>query len=146
MKTKLSTAGWVLATALGMAVVAGSASATPTPIDPTKVQALAIQIEDAISQLGADATVGQDVTAIQSAIATSGASPAEVIAALDVVQTAPGLSRRDHVAVASVNRTIEVALEGAGPQAGPGGGPGGGSPIGSPPAYVSGGGSNYIAP
>jgi hypothetical protein len=141
MKFQLGVAGAIV---LGIASLSGSASAKPTPVDPTKVQTLVTQIEAALSGLGCAATADQDIATIQSTIAASGASPSEAEAALEVVQTSPGLCPSAGIAVASVNKTIELALAGGSPSAGPGGGPGGGAPIGGPAAYVSGGGSNYL--
>ena len=146
MQLKFCTAGWVLAAALGIAAFAGGASAAPAPIDPTKVQTLATEIEAALTQLGCTATVQQDIAAIQSTIAASGVSPSEAAAALSIVQTFQGLCGGDTVAVASVNQTIVLALAGGGPAAGPGGAPGGPTPIGPPPVFVGGGGSNYQTP
>lgn len=140
MKAKFQVS--VAALVLGLTAIAGSASATVTPIDPTKVQSLVGQIEAALSQLGCSATAAQDITTIQSTIATSGASPSEAEAALEVVQTSKDLCPAAAIAVASVDKTIELALAGGGPAAGPGGG----APIGGPAAYVSGGGSNYAVP
>jgi hypothetical protein len=142
MKRKVSTAGVALAALIGLAAMAGPADAKLGPVDPGRVQALAAQIEAALTRLGPDATAQQDIAAIQQVISESGASPYEAEAALEVVQGS-GLSQTASSAVASVNQTIEVALAGSGPQAGSGGGPGGGSPIGSPPAYSGGSGSNY---
>lgn len=141
MKAKFQVS--MAALVLGLAAIAGSASAKPTPIDPNKVQSLATQIEAALSQVGCGATADQDMATIQSAIAGSGASPSEAEAALEVVQSSAGLCPSASVAVASVNKTIELALAGGSPAAGPGSGPGGGAPIGGPAAYVGGGGSNY---
>lgn len=143
MTIKIATTGWVLALGLGLAA-AGPASAAITPIDTAKVSNLSAAIESALSSQGCGASASQDATAIQSEIASSGATPAEAQAALDIVQGSGGLCPEAKVAVASVNASIQEAM--ASPAAGPGGGPGGGSPIGAPPAYVSGGGSNYLAP
>jgi hypothetical protein len=116
--------------------------AKPTPIDPGKVQALATQVEAALTGLGCNATLKDDVAAIQAAIAGSGADPAVAEAALRVVQSAPDLCASARPAVASVEQTIEEAE--AGNIVPAAGGPGGGSPIGAPAAYVSGGGSDYL--
>lgn len=137
--------GLASAIVLGFAALSGSVSAKPTPVDPTKVEALVAKLEAALTALGCSATADQDIATIQSTIASSGASPSEAEAALEVVQTSPGLCPSAGIAVASVDKTIELALAGGSPSAGPGGGPGGGAPIGSPAAYVSGGGSNYVA-
>jgi hypothetical protein len=118
----------------------GVAHADRRHIDTGKIEALVAQIEAALEQLGPNATAQQDMAAIQSIIAASGASPREAEAALQVVASS-GLGQSASVAVASVDQEIELALAGAPPQAG--GGPGGSAALGGPPAYVSGGGSNY---
>jgi hypothetical protein len=131
---------FVCVLALGVGALCGSANAAP--VDPGRVQTLAGQIENALVQLGCGATAQAEVAQIQSTIATSGADPFVARAALRVVQSYSGLCGSDAAAVASVDQTISQALEGSTiPQAG---GPGGGSPIGSPPAFVSGGGSDYL--
>jgi hypothetical protein len=135
--------------ALGAAMIAGSVSAEPTHhqpvrVDPAQVQILATQIEGALSGLGCSATSAQETAAIQMTIGTSGYSPATAEAALSVVQTWTGLCSGEGSVVAAVNSTIQLALAGSGPAAGPGGGPGGAAPIGAAPAYVGGGGSNYV--
>jgi hypothetical protein len=140
MVLKLLAAAWAATVAIGAFSFATSATARPDRIDPQKVQTLANQIEAALTQLGCAATPRQDMAAIRSTIAISGVSPREAEAALSIVQSSPGLCGGDATAVASVSQTIAVALE----NIGPGGGPGGGQPIGAPPAYVGGGGSNYI--
>jgi hypothetical protein len=145
MRLRILTAG-LLAVSLGAAGVTGVANARPEPIDPVKVQDLAGGIESALGSAGCSATPRQDMDAIRTAIAGSGATPREAQAALAVVQSSPGLCGHASAAVASVNERITVALEGSGPGAGPAGGPSGGEPLGSPPAYVGGGGSNYQAP
>jgi hypothetical protein len=140
MVLRLLAAAWAATVAMGAFSFATSATARPDRIDPQKVQTLANQIEAALTQLGCAATTRQDMAAIRSTIAISGVSPREAEAALSIVQSSPGLCGGDATAVASVSQTIAVALE----NIGPGGGPGGGQPIGAPPAYVGGGGSNYI--
>jgi hypothetical protein len=140
LKLKMAMVG---ACATAFSLMSGGAHAA-AQIDPDKVRALATQIESALSAAGCGATSGQNVATIQSTIAASGVSPSEAEAALEVVQTSPGLCPNAAVAVASVDKEIELAL--AGSVAAAGGGPGGGAPIGAPPAYVSGGGSNYLTP
>jgi hypothetical protein len=141
LKLKLAMVGACVA---AISLMAAAAHADTSPIDPDKVKALAIQIENALAAAGPSATAAQDVATIQSIIAASGVSPSEAEAALEVVQASAGLSPNASVAVASVDKQIELAL--AGSAAAAGGGPGGGAPIGAPPAYVSGGGSNYLTP
>jgi hypothetical protein len=142
MGVKISTVGVALAAMFGAAALAGSAVAMPAPVDPDKVQSLATQIETALGGLGCGASTDQYITAIQSTISTSGATPSEAEAALEVVQASHSLCGAQNVAVASVDKTIELSMAGSGPAAGIG--PGGGAPIGAPPAYVSGGGSDYL--
>ena len=55
MQPKFSKASCALAAVLGVAVLSGGASAAPAPIDTSKVQALATQIETALMQLGCGA-------------------------------------------------------------------------------------------
>jgi hypothetical protein len=146
MKAKLSTAGWVIAAALGLAAIDGSAHAAVAKVDPVRVQALIARIEAALANLGSTATEQQDATAVQAAIAAFAATPAEAEAALAVVQTSPALTPAAQTAVAAVNTNIQIALNGTSPAAGPAGGVGGAAPIGAPPAYAGGGGSNYVTP
>lgn len=141
MNMKRSVAGIALLAGAVCLTVVGGASAKPNNIDPNKVSALAAQIESALAQLGPDASASSDIAAIDQAIESSGASPSEAEAALEVVQGSHDLSRAGRVAVASVDKSIEVAL--TGPFTGPGGA-GGGQPIGSPPSYAGGGGSDYL--
>jgi hypothetical protein len=138
--------GMVSAVVLGLAALGGSASATLKPIDPSKVQILVGQLETALAGLGSSATSDQAIAMIQSIIASSGDTASEAEAALEVVQAWHDISPAAAIAVAYVDKTIELALAGGSHSAGPGGGPGGGAPIGGPAAYVSGGGSNYLTP
>jgi hypothetical protein len=128
--------------AAGSAFAALSADAAPKPVDPGKVQALVSQIETGLSSEGCAASPTDDVTAIQSAIATSGADPFVARAALHQVQAWKDLCASAAPAVASVDQTITEALEGSTvPHSG---GPSGGIPIGAPSSFVSGGGSDYV--
>jgi hypothetical protein len=126
---------------VGLAFGAYSADAAPKPIDPGKVQALVNQIEGSLSSEGCAASSAADVTAIQSAIASSGADPFVARAALHQVQSWKDLCASAAPAVASVDQTISEALEGS--SVAHSGGPGGGIPIGAPSSFVSGGGSDY---
>ncbi|MDR3511978.1 MAG: hypothetical protein P4L73_10100, partial [Caulobacteraceae bacterium] len=72
-----------------LALGAGSAHAATSPIDPAKVQSLSMALETALSGQGCGATSAQDEATIESTIASSGASPSEAEAALEVVQTSP---------------------------------------------------------
>lgn len=138
----------------GAAVALAGTMAVPplavaTPLNPSTVQALAGQIEATVAGLNCAATSQSDIAAIQATIAASGDDPSIARAALFMAYGAlpvPGSSgycSNIAAAFATVNQTIADALEGSSvPRAG--GGPGGGSPIGSPPAYVSGGGSDYV--
>jgi hypothetical protein len=128
--------------AVGSAFGALSADAAPKPVDPGKVQALVSQIEASLLSEGCAASSTDDVTAIQTAIATSGADPFVARAALHQVQAWKDLCASAAPAVASVDQTITEALEGSNvPHSG---GPGGGIPIGGPTSFVSGGGSDYL--
>jgi hypothetical protein len=144
MSLKSAAVSCALVMTMGILALPGAASAKPAPIDPSKVQALASQIEAALQTQGCGATSQQDMAAIQSTIAASGVSPSEAEAALWVVQTSPGLCSSARVAVASVDKTIELALAGSPAAPASGGGPGGAIPIGGPAAYVSAGGSDYL--
>ena len=141
LKLKLAGVGACVA---AFSLMSSIAHADVAPIDPAKVKALAAQIEAALAAAGPDATAAQDEATIQSIIAASGASPSEAEAALEVVEASPGLAPNAQVAVATVDKEIELAQNGGAP--GAGGGPGGGAPIGAPAAYVSGGGANYVTP
>jgi hypothetical protein len=138
------------------------ANAKPGPVDPEKVQALAVQIEAALSNSGGaggggggggggecGASVSANVATIQSTIAASGADPAVAMAALHVAQSSPSLCPNAKPAIASVDQTIADAVNGSETPAAGGpigaGGPGGASPIGAPQSYSSGGGSDYLA-
>jgi hypothetical protein len=120
----------------------GLAGAAPAPVDPERVQSLAAQIETALGGMGCSASSKQDMATIQSTIAVSGATPAEAEAALSLVEGSAGICPNAKVAAATVSQQIQLAMNGGPP--GAGGGPGGGGPIGAPPAYVSGGGSDYL--
>jgi hypothetical protein len=125
--------------------MATAASAAIAPVDPGKVKALAIQIEATLSSQGCGADAQADVSAIQATIAASGDDPWVARAALHIAQSSPAAANCPTLAaaLASVDQTIDQALQGNSvPHAG--GGPGGGTPIGAPASYVSGGGSDYL--
>jgi hypothetical protein len=127
--------------ALGLGAWSGAAFAAVHSIDTGKVQALAAQIEAALAAAGPDATAQDDVATIQSVIAQSGADPFLARAALHLVDKWSSLTTADSAAVATVDQTIDEALEGS--RIPHSGGPGGGTPIGVPFSYVTGGGSDY---
>ncbi len=141
MITKISTAG--VALALALAAIAMPATAKPTMLDPDKVSALAGQISSGLAAAGCGASSADDKATIESIIGSSSATPAEAAAALNQAKGSPGVCPNAKTAINAVHHTIELAIQDAA-HAGPGGGPGGSAPIGAPPAYASGGGSNYI--
>jgi len=124
----------ILGAGLAMAPAA-QAARSPSP------EQLASTIESALGAEGCGASGQADVSAIETAIAESGAKPEVALKALRDVQSWASLCGADGTAVSTVEGTIIDALAGnAVPHAG---GPGGGVPIGTPASFVSGGGSNY---
>ena len=112
----------------------------PTKVDPAKAQALAKQIEDSLANLGCDTQLQQEVAAIQSVIAASGVDPDTARAALKIDEAAKQPCAVAGDALASVDKTIELA-QAKTPTPAAGGGPGG---IGGPTVFVGGGGADYV--
>jgi len=112
----------------------------PTKADPAKAEALAKQIETALNNLGCDTPLQQEIATIQSLIAASGVDPETARAALKIDEAqrwaCPGAAE----ALASVDKTIELAETNT-PAPAAGGGPGG---IGGPTVFVGGGGADYV--
>lgn len=144
MVTRSSLVGmFALVLGVGGALTPQLAGAKPAPIDHAKVQTLANAIEAALVGLGCNATLNDEIKAIQSTIAESGADPAVAEVALNLAQASSGLCPADRTAIAAVDQTIVEAMEQSYIPAA--GGPGPGAPIGGPPAFVGGGGgSDYV--
>src|SRR5580698_3549176 len=108
--------GFKLVTALAIFAVPLSptmAAANGAPVDGAKAQALASQIEAALSSIGCNATTQDDTKAIQSTIAASGVQPIEAQVALLLVKASPGLCPSAQPALLAVDQSIILALQGS---------------------------------
>ncbi|MBV9993569.1 MAG: hypothetical protein JO127_00020 [Caulobacteraceae bacterium] len=122
-----------LSAALFAALAAGTASATPTVPEKAQIEALDNQMMQALALLTCTATTADHITALQTTIAKSGASPQIAQAALRALIVWPRLCGVQRDAIASVDQKISLALAETPP---PGAGPYGGlipPPIGAPP-------------
>ena len=123
--------------AFGVAAFAGMAHATAvSQIEQTKIQALATQIQAALSRVGCSATTEQEIVAVEDVITASGATPQEAQAALALAHSFQGLCGEDSAALGAVSHTIFVAVSRSDPAGAPIGSLGFGGPTGAPPIYV----------
>jgi hypothetical protein len=110
-------------------------------VQPASLRTLVGELEADLMSLGCNASLAEDVDALQSTIVASGADPVTVQAALSRVEGVPGLCGAERVALADVDRTVALALQGT--YFATSNGPGPGVPIGPPTTAVGGGGSDY---